>query len=390
MLLLTTASIKLCAQSISAERVDFQLLQQPQTIIEENNRNFKVTVTSPYNLTADQVIKKSKDDYQRSVADYGNTVANSEKEYQQRLKDYDSEVAKAKEKYEIESAQFKKMSLLERMSLTEQNKNPKLMLPSKPEYYKPALPVYVAPNLNNYTIVDNNVLASQISMAGFERGRGYVDINLDISSVNFQDNAGQTFANQPTKLVVKVNGAEKINTTFFQDYTFLSSSPSNNIDKAYEEKNHLTMVMKFVNDYLNSMYGFSPSAKNVKILSVKNKGKFDDLERADIYVKTNLRKLQPVSSEVNNVAFAGMQKGIDLWVQTLPKIEYKNDKADLNDKIGKMIYFNLINLNLALNNRKEAEKYLNQLQDNLIYIKLSYDENNELKRMEKDIYQTKK
>jgi hypothetical protein len=38
----------------------------------------------------------------------------------------------------------------------------------------------------------------------------------------------------------------------------------------------------------------------------------------------------------------------------------------------------------------ESEKYLNQLQDNLVYIKLSYDEANELKKMEKDVYQLKK
>jgi hypothetical protein len=390
LLLLAMLPNALYAQSISSEKVDFQLLKQPQVVIDASNRNFKVTVASPYNLTADQVTKKAKDDYQASLAGYNTTVANSEAEYQTKLKDYDAEVAKAKDKYAIETDEFKKLSLVERLSLTSQNKNPRLVLPSKPEYYKPALPVYREPNLNDYTIVDNNVLASQIGIAGFDRGKGYVDIYVDIKSVNFQDNAGQTFANQPTKFIVKVNGVEKINTVFFQEYTFLSSYPSNNINKPLEEKNHLNQVVKFLNDYLNDMYGYQATPKSVKILSVKNKGKFDDLERADIYVKTNLRKLQPTNSESNAVAFTNMQKGIDIWVQTLPKIEYKNDKADFNDKIAKVIYFNLINLNIALNNRAEAEKYLNQLQDNLVYIKLSYDENFELKNMEKSIYQIKK
>jgi len=265
-----------------------------------------------------------------------------------------------------------------------------LVLPAKPEYVKPAPPRYVQPNLNDYTIVDNNVLESQISVSGFTRGAGDIDIKTDINSVNFQDNAGQTFVNQPTKLVIKVAGVEKVNTTFFQDYTFLSSSPTNNINKQLEEKNHLATVIKFLNDYINNLFGYQAIPKRVKILSVKNKGKFDDLERADIYVKTNLRKLQPTNSEINNVAFANMQKGIDIWVQTLAKIEYKNEKADFNSKIAKFIYFNLINLNLALNKQAESEKYLNQLQENQVYIKLSYDETNELKQMEKDIYQKKK
>lgn len=358
-----TASLN--AQSIYSETVDFQLLKQPLENIDAGSRNYKVTVSSPYNLTADDVIKKTKADYQKSLTDYSTVVKDSEKEFQQRTSDYDVDVAHAREKYEAENAEFKKLSLLERLSLTEQKKNPKLIIPSKPVYVKPSQPVYQEPRLSDFTIVDNDVLASQIAISGFTRGKGYVDVIVDVKSANFQDNAGQTFVNQPAKLVVKINGTEKINTSFFQDYTFLSSSPTNNINKPLEEKNHLNMVIKFINEYLNNTFGFQATPTSVKILSVKNKGKFDDLERADINVKTNLRKLQPVNSEINDIAFTNMQKGIDIWTQTLTKVEYKNEKADFNAKIAQFIYFNLIRLNIALNRKSEAEKYLNQLQDNL-------------------------
>jgi len=375
------------AQNVSSEVIDFVLLQQPKEIIDINSRNFKVTVTSPYNLTADDVIKKAKANHQKALSEYSTVVANSEKEYQQKLKDYEQEVAKAKQKYELESAEFKKLTMLERLAMTEQGKNPQLVTPARPEYYKPAQPEYVEPNLDDYLIIDNNVLASQVAIAGFSRGNGYIDVILDIKNVSFQDNAGQTFANQPTKLIVKVNGVEKVNTTFFQEYAFLSSSPSNNINKPLEEKNHLNKVVKHVNQYLNEMFGFEAINKSVRLQSVKNKGQYDDLERADIYVKTNLKKLQPTPSDINSTAYTNMQKGIDIWTQTLEKIEYKNSKADFNAKVAEFIYFNLIRLNLALNNKAEAEKYLNQLQENLIYIKLSYDEENELKKLENDIYQ---
>lgn len=388
--ILVISTTQLFAQSIYSEKIDFQLLKQPKVAIDENYRDFKVTVTSPYNLTAADVVKKAKADHEKAVADYGTVVANSEKEFQQKAKDYEADVIKEKEKFALESAEFKKLSILERLTLTEQKKNPRLVIPSRPVYVKPAAPIYREPNLNEFTIVDNNVLASQVAINGFTRGAGYVDIYLDIQPVNFQDNAGQTFASQPTKLVVKLNGKESVNTTFFQDFAFLSSSPSNNINKTNEEKRHLDKVIKFVNDYLNNLYGFQVEAKAVKILNVKNKGKFDELERADIYVKTNLKKLQPTSSEINAAAFAGMQKGIDIWTQTLTKIAYKDSKADFNSKIAGYIYFNLINLNLALDKKTEAEKYLNQLQENLVSIKLSYDDENELKRIEKEIYQSKK
>jgi len=377
------------AQNISLEQIDFQLLQQPKELIDAANRNYKVMVSSPYNLTADQVIKNAKADHQKALAEYGTVVANSEKEHQEKLKEHNVEVARAKEKFELESAEFKKLSMLERLSMTEQGKNPKLVTPEKPVYYKPQPPVYRDPNLNDYLIVDNKVLASQIGIEGFKPGAGYVDITVDIQPVSFQDNAGQTFINQPTKLVVKVNGQEKINTTFFQDYVFLSSSPSNNVNQPLEEKNHLNRVIKFLNQYLNENYGFTAARKTVKISSVKNKGKYDDLERADIYVKTNLKKLQPTLSEMNTTAFANMQKGVDIWVETLGKIEYKNKKADFNADIAQFIYFNLIRLNLALNKKAEAEKYLNQFQENQVYIKLNYDETQELKRLESEIYQSK-
>ena len=381
------STISIYAQNISSENIDFLILKQPKETIDVANRLLKVTVTSPYNVTADDVIKQSKVDHQAALDNYTTVVANSEKEFQQKLKDYDQEVIKAKEKFELESAEFKKLSLLERMSMTDQGKNPRLVNPTKPVYVKPLPPVYQEPNLNNYIIVDNNVLSSQINVEGFSKEGSYLDVAVDIRGVQFQDNAGQTFANQPTTLVVKVNGVEKINTKFFQEFKFVSSSPSNNINKPLEEKNHLNKVVAFLNQYLNDNYGFQSIKKTVKLDKVKNKGQYDDLEKAHIYVTTNLKKLQPSEPERSAAAITGMQKGIDIWLETLKKVDFKKDsKSDFNAKIGEYIYFNLIRLNLAMNKKSEAEKYLNELQENLITVKLSYDEQNELKALENEIY----
>lgn len=374
------------AQSVSSELIEFQMLKAPKTPIDAASRQLKVTVTSPYNLKAEDVIAQSKVDHQNALKNYDNVVAESVKEFQTKEKDYDSDVLKAKEKFTMESAEFKKLSLLERLTLTDQGKNPKLVNPSKPVYYKPQPPVYRDPNLNDYIIVDNNVLASQVTIDGFTREGSYVTVNLDIQKLNFQDNAGQTYANQPTKLVVKVNGVEKINTTFFQEFKFISSSPTNNINKPLEEKNHLNKVMAFINQYLNDNFGYQSVKGTVKIQSVKNKGKFDDLEKADIYITTNLRKLNPQNPQISASAMTNMQKGIDIWKETLTKVVYKDKNADFNAKIAEFVYFNLIRLNIALGNKTEAEKYLNEFQENQIYMKLSYDDENELKRLETGIY----
>ncbi len=113
------------------------------------------------------------------------------------------------------------------------------------------------------------------------------------------------------------------------------------------------------------------------------------MEKADIYIKTNLRKLNPQNPEMTQSAMTNMQKGIDIWKATLAKVNFKDKKADFNSKIAEFVYFNLIRLNLALNNKVEAEKYLNEMQENMIYMDLSYDDQNALKKIESEIYKKK-
>lgn len=374
------------AQSITSEKVDYKLPVVAKFPIEPSNRTFSVKVTSPYTLKTEDIIAQSKLDYQAEIKNYAKTVAASEVEFQKRLAAYDLDVIKAKEKYKIESEEFKKMTLLERLAMTDQGKEPKLILPTKPIYIKPTSTEYREPDLSNYIIVDNDVLASQIAITGFSREGNYIDIAVDIKRMNFQDNAGQTFANQPTKVVVKVNGVEKINTTFFQEYKLLSTAPSNNLNKPLEEKYFLNKVIAQINTFLDENYGIRWINPSIKISTVKNKGKYDDLEKASIYVTTNLRKLNPENAEMTAAAMTGMQKGIDIWKDTLTKIDYKDKKADLNAKIATYIYFNLIRLYVGLRNTKEAEKYLNDLQEHMIYLDLSSDEKAELKQFENNIY----
>ena len=376
------------AQSISTELVEYQVLREPKISTDANSRHYSVTVTSPYNLTSDEVYAQSKVDFQTELKNFDKVTADSENEFKQKLADYDADLIKANAKYKSESEEFKKLTLLERLTLQDKNQNPRLVLPNRPLYVAPLKPVYHQPNLQNFVIIDNNVLASQVNIEGFTKDGNYLTILLDIKKTNFQDNSGQTYANQPTTLIVKQNGQEKINKIVFQEYKYISSSPTNNINKPYEEQQHLKKVVAFINDYLNETFAFKTIRYSVRLQSVKNKGQYDDLEKADIYVSTNLKKLSPENPQINAIAFTGMQKGIDIWRETLNKIDFKDSKAAFNAKIAKFIYFNLMNLNLALDKKTEAEKVLNEMQENLIYIKLNSSEETELKAIEKQIYKT--
>lgn len=386
-LLLAVASISSKAQSINTEKIDIEIAAEPKIGTDINSRFYAVKVNSPYNVTTENIIQNSKAEFQKSLKEYDKTVADSEKDYAKKLKDYDGDVQKAKDKYALENEAFKKLTLLERLTITDQGKTPKLVIPAKPEYYKPGPPTYKEPNLKDFVIVNNDVLASQVNLAGFERGNAMVDINIDMAAVKFQDNAGQTFANQPTKLVVKLNGVEKTNLTLFEKFEFISSSPTTNINQAAEERNYLNKVVAYLNKYLNEQYGYQGIKETLQLEFVKNKGDYDELEKAHIYVTTNLKKLSATTDkDMKAVAVTNMQKGIDIWIQALTKIEYKNAKAAYNARIARFIYFNLIKINLVLNKKQEAEKYLNSLQENLVDIKLSSDEKTTLAQLEKQIY----
>lgn len=381
------AGLGLHAQNISSEMVEFKVLKAPQTSIKENARTYNISVNSPYSLTKEDVIKQSKKDHQDAVANFSNTLAESQADYQQILKDYNEDVIRAKETFALESAEFKKMSLLERLAMQERGMKPTLRIPTRPSYIKPLPPVYREPNLTDYFIVDNNVLASQISIDGYKKGTPNVDVKVDMEAVNFQDNAGQTYANQPVKVTITEMGAPKTVANLGEEFIFVSSQPSNNINKPVEEKKFLGNTIKTINQFLNDEYGYKTLNKQLKLESVKNKGEYDDLEKAQIFVSTNLRKLQANSDPAfNNVAFANMKKGTDLWEQALTKVNFKDKKAPYNAKIAKYIYLNLIRLHTALENKKEAEKYLNDFQEKLVDMDLSYDEKAELKSLEKSIY----
>lgn len=372
-------------QRIDKETISFQLLKEPVFTTDLANRNYTITVKSPYNITKDDVLRMSKEEYQNQVNNYQTNVETAKIEHQERLKDYEAEVKKLQEKFKLESAEYNKLSAVEKIAAV--NGAPILRLPSRPVLNIPPMPVYRQPDLKDALIVDNKILASQMDVAGFSKGGNYLDVLVEMERTNFQDNQGKTFANQPVRIVGKQNGVVKLDKTYFSDFAEIASVPTNEINLNVHEKRYLQRTMDRTRNIINDHFGYQTINSSVTLETVKNKGDYDDLEKAYIYVTTNLKKLQAKSDYApNKVAMENMQKGIEMWKTALGKVNYNDKKALYNQKIGEYLYFNLIRLNLALGNYTEAEKYLNELQEHLVDIKLSYDANLELKRLEEKIY----
>lgn len=373
------------AQRIDKETISFQLLKEPVFPTDLKDRTYVLTVKSPYNITKDDVLRISKEDHQNQVDNYQANVETAKTEHQERLNDYDIEVKKLQEKYKLESAEYSKLSAVEKIATT--NGAPILRLPSRPVLNIPPMPVYRQPDLRDALIVDNKILASQMDVAGFSKGGTYLNIEIEMERTNFQDNQGKTFANQPVRIIGKQNGVVKLDKTYFSDFAEIASVPTNEINLNVHEKRYLQRTMDRTRNIINDNFGYQAINSVVSLETVKNKGDYDDLEKAYIYVTTNLKKLQAKSDYApNKAAMENMQKGIDLWKNALTKVNYSDKKALYNEKIGEYLYFNLIRLNIALGNYQEAEKYLNELQEHLVDIKLSYDANLELKKLEEKIY----
>ncbi|MDQ0592924.1 tetratricopeptide (TPR) repeat protein [Chryseobacterium ginsenosidimutans] len=375
----------LLAQRIDKETISFQLLKEPVFSTDLKDRTFTILIKSPYNITKDDVLRISKEEYQRKVDNYQTNVETAKTEHQERLKDYEAEVKKLQEKFKLESAEYSKLSAVEKIATT--NGAPVLRLPSRPVLNIPSIPLYKQPDLKDALIVDNKILASQLDVVGFSKGGNYLDIVIEMERTNFQDNQGKTFANQPVRIIAKQNGSVKLDKTYFSDFAEIASVPTNELNLNSHEKMYLQRMMDRARNIINDNFGYQMINSAVTLETVKNKGDYDDLEKAYIYVTTNLKKLQAKSDYApNKVAMENMQKGIDVWKTALTKVNYNDKKALYNQKIGEYLYFNLIRLNIALGNYQEAEKYLNELQDHLVDIKLSYDANLELKRLEEKIY----
>lgn len=142
---------------MNSERLD-----APKITLNLSQNNFKYTIHVPYTMKVEDLDKVAKAEFQDQLANYDNVVKQSEVDHQEALKNYDGSVKEAKDNFKLESDRFSKLSLLERLALTDQGKKPQLRLPSKPFYIKPSKPTFQTPNSSNYLIFDTKVMVSKM------------------------------------------------------------------------------------------------------------------------------------------------------------------------------------------------------------------------------------
>ncbi len=369
------------------EDINYFDIKTPNQPLDASIKTYKVVVQTPYTLTVEELNAQSLADFETEKANYANVVKESEDEFQDRLANHSNEVKQAEAHYDKEMTDFKALSLLERLALTDQGKKPQLKVPSKPVYVKPREPEYVKPNLNNHLIFDNNVLADGIELSGYEKGNDVLFV-INISKMVFQDNAGQTFYSQPTNLKV-MHGATLINEkNFDEEFQFLTSSSSNTINLDSYEKSNVNKIMANITKYINEEFGYIPFSTSIRIEYPKNKDRvYDALENAKIKAVSAYRKLNnTATSETRQRVKAELEAVREIWKAELTKINYSDKKADMNAEVAKMIFFNLMRVDISLKDKVQAEETLSAMQEKRIDLNLSYDEKAAFTRLEEQVY----
>ena len=163
-------SVSSFAQRALSEKISYFNVRTPNNPLEESIKNYKAIVETPYTLTVEELNTQSLAEFEVEKANHAQVIKDSEAEFEERLAGHDEEVAKAEARYDKEMKNFKDLSLLERLALTDQGKKPQLKVPAKPRYVEPREPVYIQPNLDDHLIFDNQVLADNVELLGYEKG----------------------------------------------------------------------------------------------------------------------------------------------------------------------------------------------------------------------------
>jgi uncharacterized protein (DUF2164 family) len=380
-------SVSSFAQRALSEKISYFNVRTPNNPLEESIKNYKAIVETPYTLTVEELNTQSLAEFEVEKANHAQGIKDSEAEFEERVADHDQEVAKAEARYDKEIKNFKDLSLLERLALTDQGKKPQLKVPAKPSYVEPREPVYIQPNLDDHLIFDNQVLADNVELMGYKKGSDLL-IVINITKMVFQDNGGQTFYAQPTNLKV-MKGATVIDEkNFDEEYQFLTSSNSNTINLERYEKNNVKKIMKDIGTYINEEFGFIPVASTITIEFPKNKKReYDILENAKIKAISAYRKMKKdAPGDTRQRAIDELIVVRDVWKSELSKIDYKDKKALMNKDIAVMVFYNLMQVDISLKDKVQAEETLALLQERRIDLDLNYDEKNAFTKLEEQVY----
>lgn len=393
-LALCTSNV-LTGQKILKESVKFNDVRLPLAPLSDDLAGYQFTVSTPYPENAGSIQEHAQKKYDEAVANYSKLVEESEVKHEEALAQYEADVEMSRENFKIESDEFNKMKLVERLALADDK--PKLKLPSKPIYRKPREPRLNDFMNSNSITFDPTVLAdSFLKLDGFEKKSDakntlvgdvkFYDFEYDAplrksKQVKYYDAKAKkhktkteyyyiTAYKRPTRLTLMFND-ESLYDGIFEttiDKTELETKSSPQMKNV--EKQTIDDILVEINDYINNNYGFSKIDTEIEVRYVKNKDdEYTDVEGA---MKSTVSGYKQIEEDMEN---NDLLDGIEAGEKILEEFNPDDRKARVNNKVAVAVLFNLLQVSTYTNNFDAAKTYLSQLED----LKLNYTDKEFLK-----------
>ena len=388
--LLLIAVTAATAQNIQTVKINFVQTLYPKQPLAANVKNYATTITTPY-LKDDSTFRTiAEDKYQADVKNYPETIKAAEREFNNTtLKEYNQAVKDAKEKYQLESDQYSKMSLVERLALID--KKPVLTLPQKPVFRTPPAPQLENVNTNDVIIFNPETLAkTYIKLEGFGQGNDGLQVTINFKGFeyvdpvaavvdveNFNPQTKEKFYTKQTQYVTKYRhpatldlkvGSQVLKSGVFENTAeYQVKTTSSKPTRIYMEREIVETILKDMNNYINDQYGYPRITRNVVLFYVKNKkGEYDDVEKAKDFAESGYKNYEKNQTE----AVKDIENAIAIWEKVITEVNYDDSKARIDEKVGTAILKNLIFSTIITNNFGKASTYLGEFKK----LRLSYDD----------------
>lgn len=372
---LTYFAADIAAQKIEETTLKYSYTQQPKEPIKGlASYNFKVV--TPYPENHDGILDFAQKEHEMRLANHPAKVEEARKIHEARVADYDHEVELAQENFRLETEAYDKLTAIEK--LAQESGRPKLRMPSKPGVFvPPAKPVYREPDLSTAIIYKPGELEdTYLNLEGFEKGTD----NALVGTITMEPfDAGETQRKQttkrvynkttkqyenkvsyfyetpikrPTRLVLEFNGQSIYNDIFEGTGSYTNHKSNSSPNLLQLEKDNVSDILRRINSFVNTQHGFVQVPTALTIRCPKNKGDYDDLEKA---MKLAKRGVNPMGSSDGKAELA---EAIDMWKALLNESNPKDKKARINANVTVSIYQNLIETALFKEEFVQAQDYL--------------------------------
>ena len=300
-------------------------------------------------------------------------------QFEAELEQWEIDTQLAQETYDAEmeayNAKGTGAKILERALLDE--KKPQLVLPRKP--------------VATERLFEPGIISSKIDMQGMTRTEGGATVTIEIqffeasapedAQQEIKDKEGNVSYKyyrtmkyrQPLRYTVQLpDGSVIVDEvlTSSEDFTTHTSNKyttKSALNKAWNQasvNNRLSQTsveagMLVINNILNDRFCFAKKTRPMTIYHAKTKKKVDytDLNNAALDMKMAMEKYL----NNNDEAVAGIQACVKVWEAALAEADFDNKKARINRKMAGLLYLNLINAHIWLEDYDRVDALFDEM-----------------------------